>query len=315
MENKYNFKVITEYQQISDLITAHLKKGVRTNTAMSREEYEWEIANRTLAAVETPSGLVMLRRRFSRIRMNYYFNDTGSAVEKLDGAALMKVLEDIGWESAAENGCDANDTNGANDANCVNCVSGAQVTCGRNRKPIVVETAFRERDAALKETVEYLAGCGFKEIVSRVRLSRAAGDAAEVVGAAVRKATPDDAKAVKQMLFDNFSAVTGCLPEDEELAADIAAGRFLMIGSDALPEGLLHFGAGAKSADIRHLVVRADARGRGLSFKLINAFIKECGGVKASVWTGSENHAALNAYKDCGFKEDGRRSSVMIFER
>lgn len=303
MENKYKFQVITEYQQISDLITAHLKKGVRTNTAMSRDEYEWEIAHGALAAVETPPGLVMLRRRSSRIRLNYYFNDTGSEAEKLDGAALMKVMEEIGWKSVSENGCEANDANSMN---------GAGV---HKMKPIVVETAFRERDVALKETVEYLAECGFKEIVSRVRLSRVAGDGVKVDGAAVRKATTDDARAVKQMLFDNFSAVTGCLPEDEELAADIAAGRFLMIGSGTLPAGLLHFGAGAKSADIRHLVVRADARGKGLSFKLINAFIKECGGVKASVWTGSENHAALNAYRDCGFEEDGRRSSVMIFER
>lgn len=303
MENKYKFQVITEYQQISDLITAHLKKGVRTNTAMSRDEYEWEIAHGALAVVETPPGLVMLRRRSSRIRMNYYFNDTGSEAEKLDGAALMKVMEEIGWKSVSENGCEANDANSMNSAGM------------HKMKPIVVETAFRERDAALKETVEYLAECGFKEIVSRVRLSRVAGDGVKVDGAAVRKATTDDARAVKQMLFDNFSAVTGCLPEDEELAADIAAGRFLMIGSGTLPAGLLHFGAGAKSADIRHLVVRADARGKGLSFKLINAFIKECGGVKASVWTGSENHAALNAYRDCGFEEDGRRSSVMIFER
>lgn len=317
MMNKYNFKIVTDYQQISDLITAHFKKGVRTNTAMSRQEYEREIALGTILAGETPQGLVMLRNRFSRIMVNYYFNDiSGENGElALDALALAEAARDTGWDLTIENGSGVTVESGGQAAE--------EPEQGiKKRKPIVAETAFREKDAGLKETSEYFGKCGFKEILSRVRLSRAAG--AENSGGAVvkspaahvRRAAAQDTEAVKKLLFECFDIITGCLPEDDELETDAAAGNFLLLfdGSDEEPAGLLHFSAGKKSAEIKHLCLRAGARGRGLSLELINAFIAEFGGIKMTVWTGSENHAALSAYKECGFEEDGRRSSVRVFE-
>ena len=233
-------------------------------------------------------------------------------------------------------------------------------------KLIVTETAFRERDTALKETVGYLAGCGFEEVLSRVRLSRPAGAPDENAENAVeispekvesreeensgftfyvKKSTAEDAAAIRPLLHSSFSQITGCLPEDDELRLDAAAGNILMLFADndsraaseaeaedltgaavkqpphdsrhpaARPCGLLHYAAAKKSAEIKHLAIAPQMRGKGLSAVLINAFLKECSGMKTTVWTGSGNAPALNAYKDCGFTEDGRRSSVMIYTK
>ena len=319
MNNK--FKLIEKYEQISELITANLKKGVRTNTAMSREEYEREISHGSLMAGETPQGLIILRNRPSHIKLNYYINDTDSP---LDMAEAVEAISAAGWN--IHGGCSNS--------------KGEQERPSPDRQ-IVTETAFRERDTALKETVEYLAGCGFEEVLSRVRLSRPAGAPDENAENAVeispekvesreeenskfifyvKKSTAEDAAAIRPLLHSSFSPITGCLPEDDELQSDAAAGNILMLFIDndsrltaAVPHGILHYKAAKKSAEIKHLAIAPQMRGKGLSAVLINAFLKECSGMKTTVWTGSGNAPALNAYKDCGFTEDGRRSSVMIY--
>ena len=352
MDNK--FKLIEKYEQISELITANLKKGVRTNTAMSREEYEREISHGSLMAGETPQGLIILRNRPSHIKLNYYINDTDSP---LDMAETVEAISAAGWN--IHGGCSNN--------------NGEQERPSPDRQ-IVTETAFRERDTALKETVEYLAGCGFEEVLSRVRLSRPAGAPDENAENAVeispekvesreeenskftfyvKKSTAEAAAAIRPLLHSSFSPITGCLPEDDELQSDAAAGNILMLFAvndsraaseaeaedltgaavrqlphdsrltaavpnasrhpAARPCGLLHYAAAKKSAEIKHLAIAPKFRGKGLSEILINAFLNECRDLKTTVWTGSGNAPALNAYKDCGFTEDGRRSSVMIY--
>lgn len=321
MDNK--FKLIEKYEQISELITANLKKGVRTNTAMSREEYEREISHGSLMAGETPQGLIILRNRPSHIKLNYYINDIGSPIDLVE---LEKAIRAEGWNRSDE---------------C--CNNKNEQERPSLDKLIVTETAFRERDTALKETVGYLAGCGFEEVLSRVRLSRPAGAPDENAENAVeispekvesreeensrftfyvKKSTAEDAAAIRPLLHSSFSPITGCLPEDDELRLDAAAGNILMLFADndsrhpaARPCGLLHYAAAKKSAEIKHLAIAPQMRGKGLSAVLINAFLKECSGMKTTVWTGSGNAPALNAYKDCGFTEDGRRSSVMIYTK
>lgn len=352
MDNK--FKLIEKYEQISELITANLKKGVRTNTAMSREEYEREISHGSLMAGETPQGLIILRNRPSHIKLNYYINDIGSPIDLVE---LEKAIRAEGWNRSDE---------------C--CNNKNEQERPSPDKLIVTETAFRERDTALKETVGYLAGCGFEEVLSRVRLSRPADapdknaeNAVEISPEKVesreeenskftfyvKKSTTEDAAAIRPLLHSSFSPITGCLPEDDELRLDAAAGNILMLFADndsraaseaedftgaavkqpphdsrhpaavpnasrlpaARPCGLLHYAAAKKSAEIKHLAIAPQMRGKGLSAVLINAFLKECSGMKTTVWTGSGNAPALNAYKDCGFTEDGRRSSVMIYTK
>jgi hypothetical protein len=117
-------ELIKEYETISALITQSLKKGVRTNTAMSREGYEREIRRGNLMAGMTDTGLIILRNRESHVKMNFYINDISCKLK----------MDDI---------CNL-------------------------AKPIVTEIAYRERDAALKEAVQYLKECGFESILHRV---------------------------------------------------------------------------------------------------------------------------------------------------
>lgn len=296
MNNK--FKLIENYEQISELITANLKKGVRTNTAMSREEYEREISRGNLLAGETPQGLIILRNRPSHVKLNYYINDTDSPIDMPETVEAVKA---VGWNGQGE---------------CCNN------KCKQERpspdKQIVTETAFRERDAALKETVEYLAGCGFEEILSRVRLSRPAGSVINNKDVKmqfyVRSSMLEDAAAINKLLYDSFDPITGCLPEDDELRSDAAAGNIIMLEkNDTELCGLLHYRTAKKSAEIKHMAIAPQMRGNGLSAILINTFLNECSDLKTTVWTGRGNAAALNAYKNSGFIEDGRRSSVMIY--
>ena len=280
MDNK--FKLIEKYEQISELITANLKKGVRTNTAMSREEYEREISHGSLMAGETPQGLIILRNRPSHIKLNYYINDTDSL---LDMAETVEAISAAGWN--IHGGCSNN--NGLSRVR-LSRPAGAPDENAENAVEISPEKVERREEENSRFTFY------------------------------VKKSTAEDAAAIRPLLHSSFSPITGCLPEGDELRLDAAAGNILMLFADnasrlpaARPCGLLHYAAAKKSAEIKHLAIAPQMRGKGLSAVLINAFLKECSGMKTTVWTGSGNAPALNAYKDCGFTEDGRRSSVMIY--
>ena len=282
---KDNFMLIEDYGQIAGLITANLKKGVQTNTSMQREEYELEISHGSLMAGRVPQGLLILRDRPSHVKLNYYINSTE---ELLDTGELMEAVQKAGWYAVSD-------------------------------KPIVVETAYRERDKGLIEMLAYLSKCGFEETLSRVRLSRpadegdGAGDADDMQYC-VRTADVRHAAACRQLLTSCFNPLTACLPTQSELLTHLAGGQLLVLAEARLGRicGLLHFKSSKKSAEIKHLAIEPGLRGRGLSACLIGGFLDKHRGLRATVWTGSDNAPALGAYKYFGFKEDGHRSSVMI---
>lgn len=284
------FEIISDYGRISQMISANLKKNVMTNTSMTREDYVREISRGSLMAGETDAGLLILVKRPSHIRLNYYIHDINADLEPADA---FEAAEAAGWSA----------------------------------KLLVAETAFRVRDEALRQMTARLEECGFDTVLRRVRLSRAAADAptagtpaagGHALSGRIRTARAEDAAAVRRLLTDSFSPVTGCLPEEDELEQDIAEGNFLLlcgVGAAELPgdaAGLLHFRAARRSAEIRHLAVAEGMRGRGFSGPLIEGFLDRTKGLKATVWTGGDNSAALQAYKDCGFEEDGRRSCVQV---
>jgi GNAT superfamily N-acetyltransferase len=268
-------ELIKEYETISALITQSLKKGVRTNTAMSREGYEREIRRGTLMAGMTDTGLIILRNRESHIKMNFYINDISCKLK----------MDDI-------------------------------CTADSSAKPIVTEIAYRERDAALKEAVQYLRECGFESILHRVHLTHGTdgGSAAVSTMPVPHKASPTDTAEVMQLMKSCFDDLTGCIPEEDELYADICSGGVTVTDDDTgAAAGLIHFSVSGKSAEIRHLAVRSDMRGKGLSLQLVNSMLSAADGLKVSVWTGEQNTAALSTYRECGFKPDGRQSEVLIY--
>ena len=179
--------------------------------------------------------------------------------------------------------------------------------------PAVTEVAFRPRDPGLQETVPYLQSQGFALLLWRIRMSRPAG-LPEPPALPVRTAEPTENRAVQAFLRENFSPLTGCLPNEAELAETLAQGQVLVLEEAGAFTGLLHFSHDGKSGEIRHLAVRADHRGRGLTRPLIAAFLQATGGAKSTVWLREDFPAARAAYETMGFAPDGRRSAVLCYD-
>ncbi len=180
--------------------------------------------------------------------------------------------------------------------------------------PAVTEVAYRPRDIGLQEAVTYLQDQGFALLFERIRMSRPAGLPEEET-APVHTAQPQEADAVMAFLRENFSLLTGCLPNEEELAEDLEQGRVLLLKEEDAILGLLHFSFDGKSGEIRHLAVREDQRGKGLTAPLIAGFLRAIDGGKSTVWLRADFPPAQAAYGRMGFTPDGRRSAVLCFEK
>lgn len=174
----------------------------------------------------------------------------------------------------------------------------------------VTEIAFRPRDTLVREAADYLGSQGLSPILSRVRLSRAAGEA-ERDDSALRTPGVEESGTVLSFLRENFPRLTGCLPTQEELGEDLSAGNCLAAEDATGLAGLIHFSRDRRGGQIHHLAVRRDCRGQGLSRLLIGGFLHTLGGSAATVWTGADNRAALRAYAAFGFEKDGWESVVL----
>lgn len=66
---------LNDYEDLSQLVSSHMRPGVVTNTMVTPGEYGPAIAAGTLDALETPAGLLLLRDRTDHTRLNFYLND------------------------------------------------------------------------------------------------------------------------------------------------------------------------------------------------------------------------------------------------
>ena len=180
--------------------------------------------------------------------------------------------------------------------------------------PAVTEVAYRPRDLGLQEAVTYLQDQGFALLFERIRMSRPAGLPEEETSP-VHTAQPQEAQATMAFLRENFSPLTGCLPNKKELKDDITLGYVLLLKEEGSITGLLHFSFDGKSGEIRHLAVREDQRGKGLTRPLIAGFLRAIHGGKSTVWLRADFHPAQAAYGRMGFTPDGRRSAVLCFDK
>ena len=269
-------ETITAYEDLARLVTGHFHRGVRTNTMVSPEEYGPAIAAGTLRAQATPAGLLLLRDRGDHTRLTFYLGDLTVPL----GAELPP--------------------------------------------PTVTEVAFRPRDTGLRETVSYLTAQGFVPVLERLRLSRPAGETGETSlpprgrdgragSPAPRERRESRLSSVQAFLQSNFSPLTGCLPNREELDRDLRQGRVLTLEEGGAITGLLHFSLVGNTGEIRHLAVRSDLRGTGRTRPLLDGYLRAIGGVKSVVWTRSDDLAAQTAYQRRGFVPDGRRSVVLCY--
>lgn len=180
--------------------------------------------------------------------------------------------------------------------------------------PAVTEVAYRPRDMGLQETVTYLQDQGFALLFERIRMSRPAGLPEEETSP-VLTAQPQEEEAILAFLRENFSPLTGCLPNKKELKDDITQGYVLLLKEEGAIAGLLHFSFDGKSGEIRHLALREDKRGQGLTRPLITGFLRAIGGAKSTVWLRADFPPAQAAYHRLGFAPDGRRSAVLCFDK
>lgn len=179
--------------------------------------------------------------------------------------------------------------------------------------PTVTEVAFRPRDAGLQEAVQYLQTQGFSPLLRRLRMSRPAGegprDAPGVFPGEVSRLS-----AVAAFLGESFSSLTGCLPNEAELTEALRQGQVLLSQDETGLTGLLHFSFDGKSGEIRHLAIRSDKRGQGLTRPLIAAFLKATQNSKSTVWLRDPYPAAQAAYTALGFAPDPRHSVVLAVD-
>ena len=179
---------------------------------------------------------------------------------------------------------------------------------------MVVELPFRPKDAPVEgELLALFRASGFHETLRRVRLERPAG-AAEAVGTEFRfrRGTEEELPGAMELLAGCFDPVTGCLPSEEALKTDILAGNLTCaLDREGKLAGLLHGSRGRAAAEIRHLAVRPDLRGRGCGRGLIAAWLESVEHGNTKVWTGADNAAALGTYGSAGYRRDGWYSVVM----
>lgn len=183
----------------------------------------------------------------------------------------------------------------------------------KTSKPVMAEIPFRPRDTGLQEAAAYLEAQGFRRLFTRCRLARGAGQegppAVSAVPAAVR-----DASRVQTLLRESFSPLTGCLPDQRELEQALAEGRILLLEEDGKLSGLLHYTLAGRSSEIRHLALRRERRGRGLTRPLLAQYLARTAEKKHLVWAREDDPAAQRAYAAQGYTPDGWRSIVLCWD-
>lgn len=168
--------------------------------------------------------------------------------------------------------------------------------------PLICET--------VGELAEPLAS-DFSPLLSRVRLTRPPSEQSEESGASsVRCVKREEAEYGFRLLSACFDRHTAALPTLTEFLADCENGRVIGYFENAAPVGLLRFSASAKRAEIRHLCVSETYRKKGIAAALCRRFLSRNGEKTVSVFTGSENRAALTLYGSFGFCPDGTTSVV-----
>ena len=85
-------KQIQSYEELSPLLSAQLKRGVMTNTALTQEDWRREIAGGTLWAEGWDGGLILLRRREGYARLNFYLQELAlPAGLNWEGPTVMEI--------------------------------------------------------------------------------------------------------------------------------------------------------------------------------------------------------------------------------
>ena len=126
----------------------------------------------------------------------------------------------------------------------------------------------------------------------------------------IRPATPADAAALAHLHAGSFADAWSAASLAELMAAP---GTFGLVAEDAMsPRGFVLVRAAGDEAEILTLVVRPEARGRGVGRTLVRAAAAVASKMAASAFfleVAVDNEAALGLYASLGFAEAGRRKA------
>lgn len=178
--------------------------------------------------------------------------------------------------------------------------------------PAVLELPYRDRDEHARSAIHGFTDTGFTTLFRRIRLTRRGSELTAGSEHGIVTAQPKDSDKLKALFRDNFHPYAGCVPNDEELAAEIAAGHILTTDDAA---GLLHFTESKTGTELRHLAVEEAHRREGIGTALVLAYLNLHGGRKSAVWVRDDNEPAIITYEKQGYKADGMKSAVLICEK
>ena len=175
------------------------------------------------------------------------------------------------------------------------------------KTPVVCETVARNDE----KLIEMLPQLGFQRMLERVKLERQPTSfiTAEIYPT-VHTAELSDAKGTVRVLSENLPQFTGCVPTLSEAEHDIESGYVYIEKVGKKVTAALRVSIGKTSCEIKQLAVDKKYRGTGAGTRLLRTFLHFCGTKKISVWTGSENAAALQLYRSAGFTLSESRSFV-----
>lgn len=273
---------------------------------MSKEEWEQEIQSSNAYYHETEKNLYLFRNREDFWILNYYLNDLDMVKSE-----LRKVKFD--------------------DSNIVKTELEKN-----NLNPIVVEIVSKNiLEDSYQKQQELFNQLGWEKKLERERFEKTecfenlnkleqALDLEHVenieqqeneiirTNSKIYFAQKEDLEKLLELLKEAFNPYYGCVPTKQKLEEDINKKFVYISKTEDKIIGVLHFKNSGKIAEIRHLAISKEWRGKGIASQLMDVYEDEIKAPKKIVWTGTENRVAQGLYRKYGYQKDGYVSSVYM---
>ena len=98
-------KQIETYEELSALASAQLRRGVKTNTIVTKEAYGAAVDQHRLRVYSEPDSLLLLQKRDGHTRMNFFLNTLADLQEPLPADTVTEIAyrpRDIGLQEAVD---------------------------------------------------------------------------------------------------------------------------------------------------------------------------------------------------------------------